>query len=378
MIAIQTSATQTWCDRLKHEFLLLLFTALTVVLACIDPQPWSRHQVWLQLPTLCGLLGLMISIQGIRDSGLVQRVAGLLVARMHSLRGVGLLLVSMTAVLSMVLTNDVSLFLMVPLTLAIGGMSNLPILRMAVLEALAVNAGSTLSPIGNPQNLLIWQHAAMPFFRFVAGLFPTAAVMFVLVATLTWCWMPKERVELQAEKFDGHRISAPMAMFSVLALALMVAMMESGHAPLGALLLVIPFALWSWPTLKHVDWLLMATFAAIFLGLGHFAALPVVDHVLGKIDFKQPLTLYLGGIVSSQLISNVPATVLLLDRAPDAIALAIAVNVGGFGVAIGSLANLIALRLAKQPHGMRLFHQVSLPFLLLCAMLVYGLTRLLA
>lgn len=365
-----------WLDRLKREFLLVLFTMLTVSLACVDPQPWSRHQAWLQWPTLCGLLGLMIAIQGIRDSGLVQRAAGMLVARMHSLRGVGLLLVSMTAVLSMVLTNDVSLFLMVPLTLAISGMSNLPILRMAVLEALAVNAGSTLSPIGNPQNLLIWQHAQLPFLQFVAGLLPTAAVMFVMVVMVTWLWLPKGQVELQADKLDGHPVSTSLAVLSVIALAAMVLMMENGRAPLGALLLVIPCVLFSWRTLARIDWLLMATFAMIFLGLGHFAALPVVDHALGNIDFKRPLALYLSGIVSSQLISNVPATVLLLDRTQDAMALAIAVNVGGFGLAIGSLANLIALRLAKQAHGMRLFHEVSVPFLLVCATLVYMVMRL--
>jgi Na+/H+ antiporter NhaD/arsenite permease-like protein len=367
-----------WLNRLKHEWLLMLFTTLTIVLACIDPQPLSSYQRWLQLPTLCGLLGLLISIQGIRDSGLVQRIAGMLVARMHSLRGVGLLLVSMTAVLSMVLTNDVSLFLMVPLTVAIGGMSNLPILRMVVLEALAVNAGSTLSPIGNPQNLLIWQHTQIPFLQFIGHLLPAAAVMFLLVAALTWCWIPKDRVELYANRLDGHAVSASLAVLSMITLAMMVLMMQHSHAPLGVLLVVIPFALFSRRTLKHIDWLLMATFATIFLGLGHFATLPIVEHALDKIDFRQPFALYLSGIVASQLISNVPATVLLLDRAQDAMALAVAVNVGGFGVVIGSLANLIALRLAKQPHGMRLFHAVSLPFLLVCAPLVYGVMRLLA
>ena len=370
--------TQTalgWRSRLKHEWLLLLFVILAVVLACVDPQPLARYQRWLQLPTLAGLLGLMIAIQGIRDSGLIQRMAGTMVARMHSLRGIGLLLVSTTAVLSMVLTNDVSLFLIVPLTVAIGGMSNLPIARMAVLEALAINAGSTLSPIGNPQNLLLWQHDQIPFLQFVGDMLPASAVMFVLVAALTWIWLPKERAELYSERLDGHAISLSLAILSVISLVMMVLMMERGHALLGALLLIVPFALFSWRSLKHIDWLLMATFAAIFLGLGHFAALPIVDHMLSKIDFNQPLTLYLSGILSSQLISNVPATVLLLDRAPDAMALAVAVNVGGFGVVIGSLANLIALRLAKQPHGMRLFHEVSIPFLLVCAPLVYVAMR---
>jgi Na+/H+ antiporter NhaD/arsenite permease-like protein len=378
VVSAETAPARPWLARLKHEFLLLLFAALALLLACVDPQPWSRYQAWLQWPTLCGLLGLMIAIQGIRDSGLVQRAAGMLVARMHSLRGVGLLLASMTAVLSMVLTNDVSLFLMVPLTLAIGSLSNLPVLRMAVLEALAVNAGSTLSPIGNPQNLLIWQHAHLPFLRFIGDMLPAATVMFALVGLVTWFWLPKERVQLQADKLDGHPVSAPLAACSMLALALMVAMMESGHAPLGAGLLLLPFALFSRRTLQRIDWLLMATFAMIFLGLGHFAALPMVDKALGRIDFQQPLALYLSGIAGSQLISNVPATVLLLDRARDAIALAVAVNVGGFGLVIGSLANLIALRLAKQPHGMRLFHRVSLPFLLVSAVAVYALMRLLA
>lgn len=376
-MSTEDTTPRNWRSRLKHEWLLLLFVALTIVLACVDPQPIARYQRWLQFPTLCGLLGLLIAIQGIRDSGLIQRIAGMTVARMHSLRAVGLLMMSMTAVLSMVLTNDVSLFLMVPLTVAIGGMSNLPVLRMAILEALAVNAGSTLSPIGNPQNLLIWQHGQIPFLQLVGHMLPAAAVMFVLVAVLTWFWLPKDKVELQAERLDGHAISVSLAILSIISLMMMVLMMERGHAPLGALLLVVPFAFFSWRSLKHIDWLLMATFAAIFLGLGHFAALPVVDQALNKIDFNQPLTLYLSGVVSSQLISNVPATVLLLDRGPNIMALAVAVNVGGFGIVIGSLANLIALRLAKQPHGMRLFHEVSIPFLLICAPLVYVVMRLL-
>ncbi|MGC1548391.1 MAG: SLC13 family permease [Rhodanobacter sp.] len=364
-----------WRARLKAEWLLLLFAALAIVLALVDPQPLANYQRWLQLPTLAGLLGLLIAIQGIRDSGLVQHAAGALVARAHSIRSLGLVLVAATAVLSMVLTNDVSLFLIVPLTVAIGGLSNLPVVRMVVLEALAVNAGSTLSPIGNPQNLLLWQVAHVPFLDFVTAMLPAASVMFLLVAMLTWLWLPKARVTLHAEQIDGHTVSVSLAVLSTVALVTMVLMMERGHAVLGALMLLLPFALVAWRSLMQIDWLLLITFAAIFVGLGHFAELSLVSHALSRLDFDQPLTLYLSGIVASQLISNVPATVLLLNRAPDALALAVTVNVGGFGVVIGSLANLIALRLAKQPQGLRLFHFVSIPFLLVCAPLVYLIWR---
>jgi len=372
---VAVSAARSWRQRLRDEWLLIAFALLALVLALADPQPLANYQRWLQLPTLAGLLGLLIAIQGIRESGLVQHLAGWLVARMHSQRALGLLLVSITALLSMVLTNDVSLFLIVPLTVAAGGISNLPVLRLVILEALAVNAGSTLSPIGNPQNLLVWQYLRLPFMQFVGAMLPAAATMFALVALLAWCWLPRARVELRAEQVDGHAVSAAQAVLSIVALAMMVLMMEHGYATIGAALLLFPFALFDWRLLARVDWLLLATFAAIFLGLGHFAALPWVGQLLDAVDLNQPLHLYASGIVASQLISNVPATVLLLDRAPDALALAVAVNVGGFGVAIGSLANLIALRLAKQPQGLRLFHRVSIPFLLVCAPLVYLVTR---
>ncbi|MFC5579578.1 SLC13 family permease [Rhodanobacter terrae] len=366
------SRTRTdWRAKLCTEWLLLLFTVLTLTLALLDPQPLANYRQWLQLPTLAGLMGLLIAIQGIRDSGLVQHAAAAVVARTHSLRGLGLVLVAATALLSMVLTNDVSLFLIVPLTLAIGRISNLPVLRMVVLEALAVNAGSTSSPIGNPQNLLLWQHSQLPFLHFVLAMLPAAAVMFALLAAFTLLWLPRDRVALSPDRIDGQPTSIRLGAWSVAALGGMVVLMEYHQAPLGAVSLLALFALLARPSLARIDWLLLLTFAAIFLGLGHGAELPLVRHALDRLDFNQPLTLYASGIVASQLISNVPATVLLLDRTPDAIALAVAVNVGGFGLAIGSLANLIALRLAKQPHGLRLLHLVSIPFLLVCAPLVY-------
>jgi len=368
----------SWRQKLKSEWLLLVFGVLTLALAVLDPQPLGDYRRWLQLPTLAGLMGLLIAIQGIRDSGLVQRAAMLVAARAHSMRGLGLLLVSATALLSMVLTNDVSLFLIVPLTVAIGGMSNLPVLRMVVLEALAVNAGSTLSPIGNPQNLLLWQHAKLPFLHFVVAMLPTAAVMFALLLPLTWLWLPRDSVELTVGDLDGQTTSKQLGIWSTLGLIGMVVLMQYEQAPLAAVFLIVLFALLARASLARIDWLLLVTFAAIFLGLGHLAELPLVKHGLDQLDFKQPLTVFISGILASQLISNVPATVLLLDRTPDAIALAVAVNVGGFGLAIGSLANLIALRLARQPHGLRLLHLVSIPFLLVSAPLVYLVWRWLA
>jgi len=361
--------------RLRRDRLLQALLLLTPALAIADPRAPREYLRWLDLPTLAGLCGLLILAQGVVASGHVQRFALHLVARLYNVRALAFVLVLLAAALATVLTNDVALFLVVPLTLAIDRIARVPRQRLVIFEALAVNAGSTFSPIGNPQNLLLWQYTHLPFLEFMRTMLPAFGVMFVLVLLLTLVWMPRGRVILHAEDIDGHPVSNSQAILSVLALVSMVVMMEHNHAVLGALLLLVPFALLESGTLRRIDWLLLATFAAIFLGLGHFAELGWVQRALASINLENPLTLYASGILASQVISNVPATVLLLRHAPDPMALAVAVNVGGFGVAIGSLANLIALRLAKQPKGARLLHLVSIPFLLVCAPLVYLVMR---
>lgn len=108
----------------------------------------------------------------------------------------------------------------------------------------------------------------------------------------------------------------------------------------------------------------------MFVGLGHLAALPAVHAAVATLDWHDPRVVYTGGIVLSQFISNVPAAVLLQHYTGNLTLLAIAVNVGGAGLAIGSLANLIALRLkGSRGIGWR-FHRYSIPYLALSAVLV--------
>lgn len=96
--------------------------------------------------------------------------------------------------------------------------------------------------------------------------------------------------------------------------------------------------------------------------------------LLERLPLDRPLFAYLTAIVSAQLISNVPATLMLGDRLPHSSVLAIGVNVGGFGFVLGSMANLIALRLARVSGGLAAFHRISLPFLVVCAACVGWVT----
>ncbi len=368
-----------WFAALLQERLLLMFGLLALVLGVVDPRPWSHYRVWLDLPTLLGLVALLVSIEAIRSSGYVQQAAQALTRRMQSLRGLALLLVSAAAMLSMLLTNDVSLFLIVPLTVALGLEAEIPVLRLVIFEALAVNAGSTLSPIGNPQNLLLWQHSGVSMVAFLAAMAPAFLVMTALLLALTWLAFPARALR----RDEGGATPAPesardpapkrpwLGTLAGLLLAATVVLLQQGRAALACGVVLAVFMLADRNVLKRVDWLLLATFVAMFLGLGHLAQWPPVQALLQALDWKQAWVMFLGGTLLSQFISNVPTAVLLSHYTTDYTALAVAVNVGGFGLGIGSLANLIALRLEGSRGALAAFHRTSVPFLLVCAPLVW-------
>ena len=361
---------------LRRERLLLLFAALALALALIDPHPLADYRRWLDLPTLAGLTALLVVIEGVRASGQVQMLAQRLVLRVHDLRTLALLLAAAAALLSMLLTNDVSLFLIVPLTLALSLHADLPRLRLVIVEALAVNAGSTLSPIGNPQNLILWQRSGLSMPAFMLALLPAFAVLSVLLFAFAWCLFPARPLQ----RLEAPRLPARRPLLGALALAMLaltVLLLEQHRSGLAALLALAVFAPGFRRVLAQVDWGLLATFAAMFLALGHAAQLPLMQATLGHLDWSADATVYFGGIAASQLISNVPATVLLQPYTTHTIVLASAVNVAGSGLAIGSLANLIALRIEGSRGALGAFHRISIPYLLLAAPLLYALLWLL-
>jgi Na+/H+ antiporter NhaD/arsenite permease-like protein len=357
--------------RLRRDHLLQALLLLVVVLAIIDWRGPREYLRWLDLPTLAGLAGLLVLTEGVRSSGYVQRFALHLIARLRTTRALAFVLLALSAVLATVLTNDVALFLVVPLTLAIDRVAGIPRQRLVVFEALAVNAGSTFSPIGNPQNLLLWQHSGLGFFGYVAALAPTGAILLGVLLVACGFAFPAMPLQLDEDRIErALRLDTPLLAGSTLLLAAMVAAMQWDFAIPAALAVIAIGLLFFRRVLAGVDWLLLATFAAMFVGLGHLAALPVVQSHVGALDWHDARVTYTGGIVLSQIISNVPAAVLLQHYAPDLTLLAAAVNVGGAGLMIGSLANLIALRLdGSRGIGWR-FHAWSIPYLVVTALLV--------
>jgi len=143
------------------------------------------------------------------------------------------------------------------------------------------------------------------------------------------------------------------------------------HAELAALLILMVFFIRDRGVLARIDWGLILILVLMFVDMRLISHDRTINSFLMGSGLDEPQRLYFAGIAFSQLISNVPAAILLADYSDDWRLIAYAVNVGGFGFMVGSLANLIALRLSGDNKAWLMFHAYSLPFLLVTGGIVY-------
>ena len=346
--------------------LLWLLVAVAIGFAAWRPRSPATVLALVDWPTVGALAGLLAITQAVERSGVLQATARRLLVRVTHQRGLAIWLALGSALLSALVTNDVSLFLIVPLTRVLATQAvELPLARLVVLEALAVNAGSALTPIGNPQNLFLWHRSGLDLFGFVAMMAPTVAVMLAWLFAAVWWLVPRTRIALRVGAPQREVVPQLLLLAGMLFVAFVVAL-DRHQLRLGLAVVFGTLLVFRWRILLGIDWALLAIIALMFIDLRQLADLPAVSAWATGLPIAEGLNAYLAGIVASQFISNVPATIVLDCCVHDLPALAAGVSVGGFGCVIGSLANLIALRLARLPNGLREFHRISIPFLIAC------------
>ena len=359
-------------DGLASDSLLWILVLALAGFTLAAPERIVDYPALVDWPTIATLTGLLALTKGVELSGYLPGLAQRLSAAISSERMLALFLVLATALLATVLTNDVALFVMVPLTLTLKN-TGLPLTRLIVFEALAANAGSVLTPIGNPQNLFLWQLSQIPFEHFVLAMLPLAAVLLVPLLVLTLLAFSGRKLQLPQEQAPA-RTDRILLLLS-LALYIPFLVITDLRHPFLALLALAPLLLARRHLLARLDWALIVVFILMFIDLRLLSQLPAVQGWIASIDLSQPLRLYLAGVAASQLISNVPAAILLAEYSRDWRVIAYAVNVGGFGLMIGSLANIIALRMAPDRRAWISFHAYSLPCLLVATVLAWLLLR---
>lgn len=217
--------------------------------------------------------------------------------------------------------------------------------RLIIFQALAVNAGSLLTPIGNPQNILLWSRSGLSFLGFIGQMAPFGAAMMLSLLALTWFSFPARDI-VKTPNTEGYPYQRPLLLSCVGLYAVFLLCLDIGLPLYGLLAVFAGFLLLARRVLLQIDWSLIFVFAAMFIDVGLFTRLPPLQPAFAAIAGLSDGGVYALGVGLSQIVSNVPATILLLNYVPASAQLAYAVNAGGFGLAVGSLANLIALRMA--------------------------------
>jgi Na+/H+ antiporter NhaD/arsenite permease-like protein len=356
---------------LRNDYLLWTLAGALLLFSLWHPAAVPGYPQLVDWPTIATLAGLLLLTAGIESSGFLHRLARRLIQGIHDERRLALFLIGASAVLAALLTNDIALFVVVPLTLTLAVYVVLPVGRLVIFEALAVNAGSMLTPIGNPQNIFLWQSSGVHFQEFMWVMLPPTLISMACLLGFAFAAFHPRPVQLHAAAGSVH-VDWPRFTVSALLFVPFIACAELRHADLALVAVVLLFLLLYPKLFQRLDWPLLLVFILMFIDLRIVGALPWVSGLLAAAGLGQPSHLYLAGIAASQFISNVPATILLSAHATDWRSLAWGVDVGGFGLLIGSLANIIALRLGGQRGGLLAFHAWSAPFLVLTG----GLTGL--
>ena len=350
---------------------VVLTVALIAALASFLLVPPGTHTLaGIDATTLLMLFSLMTIVAGFRHMGAFDKLAGMVTSRIHTLRGLAMALTSACFLLAMVATNDVALITLVPFTLLLMRGARMKHLTLAVvLETIAANLGSMVTPIGNPQNLYLYASGKLDALTFPALSWPYAGLAFVMLMT---CCLLIPGEGIQSAKSTGDKLPIRRLMlYAALSILALLALMKL--VPAGVLALVVMIAVFAAdrPVLKQVDYTLLATFVCFFVFVASVKAYVPISAWLESLMAASPL---LTSLLVSQVISNVPACLLLSPFTADVSALMLGVNIGGLGTIVASLASLISFRLygaaegAKKGFFMAAFSALNILFL--CAMLL--------
>ncbi|MCE4605976.1 MAG: hypothetical protein F7B59_01400 [Desulfurococcales archaeon] len=327
---------------LSRNFILsisIIAAPILLLFSRVDPSDIPRL---LDIKSLSTILFFLLISRGFLVSGLSSRLAQWIRAKGKA-RGFNIILFYLlsTMILSMLATNDGAVLVMIPVGLKLSEITGWNPISIIVLGLIAANTGSILFPFGNPQNIIIWQYYNLSFTSFMRTsslVFVTASVVLLLVAYI------EVGGKYLEEKVDYPRVQTSSAAgYTTLALLLTgIILSDRGYGPYAFLLALAIFFIADKYIVYSVDWSLALLFVFLFLDFNSLAL--ILSRHLTQL-LTDTSVIYLGTLITSQVISNVPTTIFLTKITHQWTSLVVSANIAGYLTPIGSLANLIGLRL---------------------------------
>ena len=320
---------------------VFLIAALAAFLSCLFVPPDQAYLNYMDYRTLSLLYCLMTVVAGLRQAGLFSHLAHCLCENAKSVRMIGLILVLLCFFSAMLITNDVALLTFVPFTVVVLGMADRKkeLIHIVVLQTVAANLGSMLTPVGNPQNLFLYSFYDLTFSVFLRTTLPVWFISLLLVSFSCFVLSPAPLSIFLGEE-PGLKTKALWMHLALFLVCLLVVLRVLNWTVMLAVVLLV-LLIFDRKILLQADFMLLLTFAAFFIFSGNLARIDAVDGLLRQLLDGR---VYLTSLLASQVISNVPAALLLSGFTGDAHNLLLGVNIGGLGTPIASLASLISMK----------------------------------
>ena len=334
----------SFIEFLKKECVLVIAVTLAILSSFISIPKLS----YIDFKVLILLFNLMVVVAAFKELKVLDSIAIGLLKKCNTYTSISLALVFITFISSMIVTNDVALITFVPLSIVIARKANINVLKIVIFQTLAANLGSSFTPMGNPQNLFIYSFynlSPIDFFKITLPIVVLAVLFLVLLV-----FKDKKMnlsLDLEDVKIDNKR---DIYLFGGLFLIILLSVFHVIDYKVTFLITIVMVLILNKKLFSQVDYSLLITFIGFFIFVGNISTMDVVKNFMEGI-LNSPKSTFLASVLSSQVISNVPATMLLSGFTDHFKELLLGVNIGGMGTLIASLASVISYKIYASEFG---------------------------
>ena len=334
----------SFIEFLKKECVLVIAVTLAILSSFISMPKLS----YIDFKVLILLFNLMVVVAAFKELKFLDCIAIGLLKKCNTYTSISLALVFITFISSMIVTNDVALITFVPLSIVIARKANINVLKIVIFQTLAANLGSSFTPMGNPQNLFIYSFYNLSPIDFFKITFPIVilAVLFLVLLVFKDKKMNLS-LDLEDVKIDNKR---DVYLFGGLFLIILLSVFHVIDYKVTFLITIVMVLILNKKLFSQVDYSLLITFIGFFIFVGNISTMDVVKNFMEGI-LNSPKSTFLASVLSSQVISNVPATMLLSGFTDHFKELLLGVNIGGMGTLIASLASVISYKIYASEFG---------------------------
>ena len=323
---------------------ILCISGLLALISCFFVLPDLQYLSYINVRVLAILFGLMLIVAALGHIGTFDVLTNKLLSKVKTYRGISLLMSLLSFFLSMFLTNDVSLVTLVPfaiMVLAPFG-ENKKLMFTLIIMTVAANLGSMLTPIGNPQNLYLYDNYQIALPEFLLLMLPYSALSLALIVALTFILIKGSDKLPSLNKTEGKKLSVvKLIIYFALFVLNILTVVGYVHFLISLGVTVVAMIIMDRKSFAKADYNLLATFVFFFILIGNIGRIDAITGALSGLVSSYPVP---AAVLSSQIISNVPAAMLLSAFTDDGKSLIIGTNLGGLGTLIASMASLSTYR----------------------------------